>query len=32
MRRALLGLLISTLGPGRLRLAAVKLHHDRRLY
>src|SRR6266513_3807550 len=27
VKRALLGLLIASLGPGRLRLAAVKLHH-----
>jgi hypothetical protein len=28
----LLGVVIMTLGPGRLRLAAVKLHHNPRLY
>jgi hypothetical protein len=27
-----LGVLIVTLGPGRLRLAAVKLHHNPRLH
>jgi len=27
-----LGVVISTLGPGRLRLAVVKLHHNPRLY
>jgi hypothetical protein len=28
----LLEVVIMTLGPGRLRLAAVKLHHNPRLY
>jgi len=32
MLRIVLGLVIWTLGPGRLRLAVVKLHHNPRLY